>query len=126
MDEQKPEKKNKPSILSLKDVAQSGGRRYCRNCGRPLPASRMKSLCEQCEADAIYRDVKEYVRENDVNEYQVADHFDISVDVVRKWIREGYMSYKGEEKVSALPGDKSGMRVTLKQADEKQGWHSGK
>lgn len=126
MDEQKAEKKNKPSILSLKDVAGSSGRRYCRNCGRPLPASRMKSLCEQCEADAIYKDVKEYVRENDVNEYQVADHFDISVDAVRKWIREGYMSYKGEEKVSALPGDKGNMHVTLKQTDEKQGWHSGK
>lgn len=126
MDGQGSEKKNKPSILSLKDAMKSGGRRYCVNCGRPLPASRMKSLCEQCEADAIYKDVKEYVRDNDVNEYQVADHFDISVDVVRKWIREGYMSYKGEEKVAPLPGDKENLHISLKQQDEHQGWHSGK
>ncbi len=126
MDEQRPEKKNKPSILSLKDAVKSGGRRYCANCGRPLPASRMKSLCEQCEAEAIYKDVKDYVRENDVNEYQVADHFDISVDMVRKWIREGYMSYKGEEKVSPLPGDRNNVHVTLKAPDGQQGWHSGK
>ncbi len=69
-------------------------RRACKECGRPLASSHIGDLCEKCRDDAIYQEVKKYVTENDVGEYEVAEKFDIPVETVRRWVKEGYMDYK--------------------------------
>ena len=121
------QKKIKPSILSLSEVEKSGPRHVCRVCGRPLPSSNGTGICPQCRAEELFKDVKEYVRSNDnVNEYMIADRFDIPVEMVRKWIREGYMSYKTDPGAT-IAADKTRIHVTLNATkNEDTGWHSGK
>ena len=68
-------------------------RRVCKKCGRPLPSSWLDPLCESCADNELYQEVKEYILKNDVTEFEVASHFDISLEKVRKWIKEGYIEY---------------------------------
>ena len=42
----------------------------------------------------LFREVKEYIRANDVNAYDVADHFHIPLHQVKEWIREGRIEYR--------------------------------
>ncbi len=69
-------------------------RRVCKECGRPIASSVIGDLCQNCKDDAIYKEVRKYVEENDVGEYEVADKFDIPVESVRRWVKMGYMDYK--------------------------------
>lgn len=69
-------------------------RRACKVCGRALASSYADDTCQECREEAIYQDVKKYVSENDVGEYDVAEKFDIPVSTVRKWVKMGYMDYK--------------------------------
>ena len=66
----------------------------CELCGRALPANHQKLLCQVCLDQQLFMDVKEYIRENDVNEYDVAQEFDIPLSRVKQWIREGRIEYK--------------------------------
>ena len=68
--------------------------RQCGICGRRLPNTYNKELCPNCLSIQLLRDVKDFIRENDVNEYQVAEHFNIPVKMVKEWIREGRIEYK--------------------------------
>ncbi len=69
-------------------------RRVCRECGRALASSYPDDLCQECKDDAIYKEVKAYVTENDVGEYELAEKFGIPVESIRRWVRLGYMDYK--------------------------------
>ncbi|WP_302438519.1 FeoC-like transcriptional regulator [Roseburia hominis] len=55
-----------------------------------------ENLCPSCIEQKLFREVKEYIRENDVNEYDVAQHFHIPHMQVKKWIREGRIEYKDD------------------------------
>ena len=68
--------------------------KYCEICHRNLPLNYKGTACPSCEEYALFQQVKEYIRASDVNEYQVADRFDIPLQLVRKWIREGRIQYK--------------------------------
>lgn len=76
--------------------------RYCKMCKRVLPLSYKNDYCPTCEDLRLFDKVREFVRSNDVNEYQVADHFDIPVRVVKQWIKEGRMEYKDPEHKSII------------------------
>ena len=52
-----------------------GNYKYCEECKRPLPLTYKENLCPSCIEQKLFREVKEYIRENDVNEYDVAEHF---------------------------------------------------
>jgi RNA polymerase subunit RPABC4/transcription elongation factor Spt4/ribosomal protein L32 len=65
----------------------------CELCGRPLPASCPDTLCPNCKDTELFHDVKDYVRANRVNEYEVAEHFGLSLKKVKSWIREGRLEY---------------------------------
>ena len=59
----------------------------------------------------LFDAVRNYIRENDVNEFGVAAHFDIPISRVKAWIREGRIEYKdlgdgvlAEDKRCALCG----------------------
>lgn len=68
--------------------------KYCEICHRNLPLNYKETACPACSEYALFQQVKEYIRASDVNEYQVADRFQIPLQLVRKWIREGLIQYK--------------------------------
>lgn len=71
-----------------------GNYKYCEECRKPLPLTYEEALCPSCIEQKLFREVKEYIRANDVTEYDVADHFHISHHKVKQWIREGRIEYK--------------------------------
>ncbi|MCR5545406.1 MAG: hypothetical protein K6F30_02915 [Lachnospiraceae bacterium] len=83
--------------MSLKrfnfDEPESNLRR-CEKCGKALPRRYIYDICEQCEHDAMYKDVKEYIMKNNVTELEVADHFHLPLETIQRWIKEGHLSYK--------------------------------
>ena len=50
----------------------------CKQCGRRLHPEYNKDICPACMEMNLFNEVKDYIRKNDVNESQVADHFGIS------------------------------------------------
>lgn len=70
-----------------------GNFKHCKECGRALPVHYEHDLCPRCKDAELFRDVKEYIRSNTVNEYEVAEHFKISLKQVKEWIREGRIEY---------------------------------
>lgn len=71
-----------------------GNYTYCKNCLRPLPHSYKDEYCPTCKEQELFHRVKDFIRANDVNEYQVAIEFNIPVSKVKEWIREGRIEYK--------------------------------
>ncbi len=72
-------------------------RRYCDVCGKALPGSYKGSTCADCKDDALYKEVKEFILHNEATELEVADKFDLPLDTIRRWIREGHLSYKDQK-----------------------------
>lgn len=70
--------------------------KYCEECKKPLPLTYMATLCPSCIEQKLFREVKEYIRANDVTEYDVAEHFNIPRHRVKQWIREGRIEYKDD------------------------------
>lgn len=75
--------------------------KQCEYCKRPLPSNYEGTLCPNCAEAQLFRDVKEYIRANEVNEYEVADHFHIPLKQVKNWIREGRIEYKANDAETA-------------------------
>jgi RecJ-like exonuclease len=70
--------------------------KYCKQCSRTLPDVYVGDLCPTCQEAALFSEVKDYIRNNDVKDIDVAEHFDIPVNQVRKWIREGRIQYRSK------------------------------
>mgnify|MGYP000842664141 FL=1 len=68
--------------------------KVCENCKRPLPYDYKENLCPRCLDLALFREVKEFIRTHDVNEYEVAEHFKIPLRQVKSWIKDGRIEYK--------------------------------
>ena len=87
----------------------------CANCKRPLPRDYKEELCPRCMDLVLFSEVKNFIRENDVNEYEVAAHFDIPLKQVKAWIREGRIEYKekGSASISSLHCQRCGAPVTF-------------
>ena len=79
-----------------------GNFRYCSYCHRPLPLSYEEDFCPACKDQHLFPEVRDYIRSHDVNEYNVADHYYISVHKVKSWIREGRIQYKDENLSQSL------------------------
>lgn len=78
--------------------------KLCEICHRPLPLSYSRECCPRCRENKLFQEVKQYIRENTVNEHQVADHFNIPVRQVKKWIREGRIEYRTPKETPVLSG----------------------
>ena len=63
-------------------------------CHRPLASAYHEDICPPCAEYLLFQQVKDFIRANDVNEYQVAEHFHIPLQQVKGWIREGRIQYK--------------------------------
>ena len=49
--------------------------KYCKMCRKALPPLSDREYCYACEELLLFDKVREFVRNNDVNEYQVAEYF---------------------------------------------------
>lgn len=81
-------------MLPTEDIGLFDNYKLCPLCGKRLPHSYKEEYCPLCIDANLLNQVKDFIRENDVNEYQVADHFDIPVRHVKEWIREGRIEYR--------------------------------
>lgn len=52
--------------------------KYCEFCGRTLPKHYEGTLCPTCQEAQLFRNVRDYIRANTVNEYEVAETFPYS------------------------------------------------
>ena len=68
--------------------------KFCAWCHCPIPIDSETEFCKNCEASMQFREIREYVREHDVNEFQLAETFGIPLRQVKQWIREGRLEYK--------------------------------
>lgn len=93
----------------------------CKRCGRMLPDTYLDELCPTCRETVLFDQVRDYVRSDDVTEYQVAEHFDIPVEKVRAWIKDGRIEYKdknvkssdGPAGITGMYCSRCGARVTF-------------
>lgn len=69
--------------------------KLCTQCSRHLDERYPEDICPVCKEMNLFAEVKEYIRENDVKEMDVAEKFDIPVSKVRGWIRDGRIQYRG-------------------------------
>lgn len=81
---------------------------FCRMCHVSLPSYIIDNICPVCKEQELFIAVKDYIREKDVTEREVADHFNISLHKVRTWIKEGRITYK------EVPGIKTERPGSLK------------
>lgn len=71
--------------------------KYCKRCNQVLNASYPKDVCPRCEEQELFEKVKDFIRENKVTEFDVAEYFQISRRRVRKWIEEGRIEYADKD-----------------------------
>ena len=81
-----------------------GKYKQCEFCNRPLPNDYEGTLCPRCKDHKLFHDVKEFIRANQVNEYEVADHFKIPLKQVKEWIREGRIEYNTSTSSNTISG----------------------
>ena len=67
---------------------------YCKECRNLLPQDYEFELCPQCIEQRLFREVRDYIRQNTVTEYDVAEEFQIPVRRVKAWIKEGRIQYQ--------------------------------
>ncbi len=75
---------------------ESDNKRICTNCGRRLHRSVVGTLCPMCQEQELFYQVKDYIRENDVKDYDVAAKFNLPLSKVREWIKQGRIQYKND------------------------------
>ncbi len=87
----------------------------CKSCGRMLPPAYNREYCPNCEELQLFGAVRDYIRANEVNEYEVAEHFHISVRLVKDWIREGRIEYKehGEKSIGSAYCSRCGAKISF-------------
>lgn len=77
--------------------------KYCERCNRPLPTSHEGNVCDFCLEQELFQQVKEYIRANNVTEYDVVEHFNIPHRRVKNWIHQGRIEYK-DDRLNAITG----------------------
>ena len=75
--------------------------KVCRNCGRRLIRSAQNGLCPMCAEQELFNDVRDYIRANDVKDYDVAAKFGLPLSKVKEWIRQGRIQYKDDPTMKA-------------------------
>lgn len=91
------------AVVLRRDLLGKAERKNCTQCGRYLDIRYPSDICPVCQEINLFAEVKDYIRNNDVRETDVADHFNISIHKVREWIREGRIQYKGIDEKNFVP-----------------------
>ncbi|MBP3677073.1 MAG: hypothetical protein J6I97_01865, partial [Agathobacter sp.] len=85
---------NKPRLdLDELERKNSINYKYCEHCGAAIPRSAEFACCAKCQETILFHEVKNYIRENNVNEFQVAERFNIPLRLVKQWMRELRIEY---------------------------------
>lgn len=88
--------------------------KQCSRCHRILAAKFTEDICPACQEEELFGKVRDYIRSNVVNEYMVAEHFDISVRKVRGWIKEGRIEYtENEARIVGTKCQRCGKSITF-------------
>ena len=78
-----------------------GNYKYCEGCHQLLESSYEFDMCPSCIEQEVFKQVRDYIRSNDVTEYEVAERFALPIERVKGWIREGRIQYQDK------PGEKT-------------------
>ena len=70
-------------------------KKNCLRCGKELPLRYEKDYCKNCEEAILFDEVRDYIRDNNVTESEVAEYFGIPKQKVKEWIRDGRVEYSG-------------------------------
>ena len=78
--------------------------KVCKNCGRRIlyNSDPNVELCPMCKDQELFYEVKDYIRANDVKDYDVAEHFGIPLSKVKDWIKQGRIQYKESPEVKGI------------------------
>ncbi len=76
--------------------------KVCVNCGRRLVRSSENGLCPMCAEQELFNEVRDYIRANDVKDYDVAQKFGIPLNKVKEWIRQGRIQYKNDPTMKSV------------------------
>ena len=89
--------------------------KYCGECKKMLPEEYEYEYCPQCIEQRLFREVRDYIRSNNVTEYDVAEEFQLPVRRVKAWIREGRIQYQedGEKQVIGSRCARCGELITI-------------
>ena len=68
--------------------------RICSRCQKPMAMSTQGDLCPACQNEALYKEIKEYIQNNDVTELEVAEKFNLPLSQVKSWVKDGRLVYK--------------------------------
>ncbi len=79
------------------DQQQRSSTRICEKCGHILPGSYKESLCRTCKEEALYKQVKEYIQNHSVTEFEVAQHFQLPLSTIRRWVADGRIEYRAND-----------------------------
>lgn len=93
----------------------SEGYKLCKMCSRPMNIDEKKDTCPFCEENMLFREVRDFIRNNDVTEYQLSERFNISPDKVKAWIKEGRIEYvqAGGDKIVGSRCQRCGAAVSF-------------
>lgn len=86
------------------DTGLFGKIKQCEYCKRALPLHYEADYCPKCLDARLFNDVKDFIRSNTVNEYEVAAHFNIPLKQVKEWIREGRIEYRTDNSSNTISG----------------------
>ncbi len=81
--------------MKYKELFETGIKR-CTSCNCDLPEGYEGEICPRCKETELFEQVKEYIRSNDVTEWDVAEKFGIPRRKVRNWISQGRIEYKDD------------------------------
>lgn len=73
--------------------------KYCEHCGKAISRSSEFAYCADCQENILFHSVRDYIRENNVNEFQVAEHFGIPLRLVKHWMKERRIEYIDDKRV---------------------------
>ena len=76
--------------------------RICINCGRRLLRDIEGNLCPRCAEQELFCEVRDYIRANDVKDYEVAEHFNLPLSKVKEWIKQGRIQYKDDPSMKQI------------------------
>ncbi|MBQ1870665.1 MAG: hypothetical protein II147_00585 [Lachnospiraceae bacterium] len=78
-----------------------GNYKYCEGCHQLLESNYEFDMCPSCIEQEVFKQVRDYIRNNEVTEYEVAERFQLPIERVKAWIREGRIQYQDK------PGEKA-------------------
>ena len=78
--------------------------KMCSVCGRRMPSSFQGDICEACNENRLFEEVRDYIRTHSVTEAKLAEIFDISPRKIHQWISDGSIQFNGLNSPKRIKG----------------------